>query len=240
MKKILSLFLALVLILSLAGCSASELPLAETTQDTQTEATTITTTAPEETTAPTQAPTTEPETEPATKPTEKPKPKPTEPTQTLPEQTDPPPETQPPLMPPETEPATEPTQPETQPTTAPTQPETQKSYTRRDEVAQYIHAHGCLPDNFITKSEAKSLGWKSGRLLNQYAPGKCIGGDRFYNKEGLLPAGHTYFECDIDTLGKTSRGAKRIVFSSDGLIFYTDDHYKSFYQFISPDQWEKL
>ena len=55
-----------------------------------------------------------------------------------------------------------------------------------------------------------------------------IGGDRFYNKEGLLPSGHTYYECDIGTTGGRNRGAKRIVFSSDGLVYYTNDHYESF------------
>lgn len=103
------------------------------------------------------------------------------------------------------------------------------SYTSKEDVALYIHTYGKLPSNFITKSEARKLGWNSGSL-EKYAPGKCIGGDRFGNREGLLPkaSGRTYTECDIDTLGKTSRGAKRIVFSNDGLIYYTDDHYASF------------
>ena len=103
------------------------------------------------------------------------------------------------------------------------------SYTSKEDVALYIHQYGCLPGNFITKSEARKLGWESGSLEN-YAPGKCIGGDRFGNYEGLLPkaAGRTYTECDIDTLGAKSRGAKRIVFSNDGLVYYTDDHYESF------------
>lgn len=103
------------------------------------------------------------------------------------------------------------------------------SYTTKEDVALYIHLYGELPPNFITKNEARKLGWKSGSLEN-YAPGKCIGGDRFGNREGLLPTapGRTYQECDIDTLGAASRGAKRIVFSNDGLIYYTDDHYESF------------
>ena len=56
------------------------------------------------------------------------------------------------------------------------------------------------------------------------------GGDVFQNREGLLPKvkGRTYYECDIGTTGKKSRGSKRIVFSNDGLIYYTDDHYESF------------
>ena len=103
------------------------------------------------------------------------------------------------------------------------------SYTKRDDVALYIHTYGRLPDNFITKEEARDLGWEGGGL-EDYAPGKCIGGDRFGNYEGLLPKakGRSYTECDIDTLGKSKRGAKRIVFSNDGLIYYTSDHYESF------------
>ena len=85
------------------------------------------------------------------------------------------------------------------------------------------------PDNFITKKDAQALGWPGGSL-EPYAPGKCIGGSRFGNYEGLLPEadGRTYTECDIDTLGADSRGAKRIVFSNDGLIYYTEDHYETF------------
>ena len=103
------------------------------------------------------------------------------------------------------------------------------SYTTKEDVALYIHLYGRLPRNFITKSEARKLGW-SGGGLERYAPGKCIGGDTFQNREGLLPkkAGRTYTECDIDTLGASSRGAKRIVFSNDGLVYYTADHYESF------------
>lgn len=105
------------------------------------------------------------------------------------------------------------------------------SYTTKEDVALYIHTYGKLPNNFITKKEAEKLGWTGGSL-ESYAPGKCIGGDRFGNYEELLPtkSGRQYTECDIDTLGKKSRGAKRIVFSNDGLIFYTDDHYESFTQ----------
>ena len=103
------------------------------------------------------------------------------------------------------------------------------TYTSVDDVAFYIHTYGKLPKNFITKNEARKLGWEGGGL-EDFAPGKCIGGDKFGNYEGLLPKanGRYYTECDIDTLGKKSRGVKRIVFSNDGLIYYTDDHYESF------------
>lgn len=102
-------------------------------------------------------------------------------------------------------------------------------YTSKEDVALYIHTYRKLPKNFIKKSEAKKLGWEDGSL-EPYAPGRSIGGDRFGNYEGLLPEaeGRRYTECDIDTMGRSSRGAKRIVFSNDGLIYYTGDHYKSF------------
>ena len=105
------------------------------------------------------------------------------------------------------------------------------SYTSKEDVALYIYTYGKLPDNFITKKEAKKLGWDGGSL-EPYAPGMAIGGDRFGNYEGLLPEedGVTYTECDIDTVGAKSRGAKRIVFSNTGNIYYTEDHYKTFEQ----------
>lgn len=107
--------------------------------------------------------------------------------------------------------------------------EENKYYYSKDDVALYIHTYNRLPKNFITKKEARSLGWEGGSV-EKFAQGKCIGGDRFYNNEEILPvkSGRTYTECDIDTLGKNSRGAKRIVFSNDGLIFYTENHYESF------------
>ncbi|MBQ7870644.1 MAG: ribonuclease [Oscillospiraceae bacterium] len=102
-------------------------------------------------------------------------------------------------------------------------------YYSAEDVAEYLITYGCLPENFITKDEARELGWEGGSV-EKYAPGCAIGGDVFGNREGLLPEaeGRTYYECDIDTNGQSSRGAKRIVFSNDGLIYYTEDHYESF------------
>jgi hypothetical protein len=118
--------------------------------------------------------------------------------------------------------------PEPEESEAPALPE-DGSYTSKEDVALYIHLYGHLPDNFITKKEAEALGWTGGSL-EKYAPGKSIGGSHFGNYEGLLPEkkGRSYTECDIDTVGRSSRGAKRIVFSNDGLIYYTEDHYASF------------
>ena len=102
-------------------------------------------------------------------------------------------------------------------------------FTSKDDVALYIHTYGHLPKNFVTKKVAREAGWEGGSLEDYY-PGCSIGGDVFGNREGSLPkkSGRTYYECDIDTKGKKSRGAKRIVFSNDGLVYYTDDHYETF------------
>lgn len=102
-------------------------------------------------------------------------------------------------------------------------------YYSAEEVALYLVTYGELPSNFITKNEARDLGWEGGSV-QKYLEGTAIGGDKFGNREGILPkaSGRQYYECDIDTDGKNSRGAKRIVFSNDGLIYYTEDHYESF------------
>ena len=111
------------------------------------------------------------------------------------------------------------------------------SYTSKEEVAAYLHEYEKLPSNYITKKEAESLGWdnKEGNLW-EVAPGKSIGGDRFGNREGLLPEeeDRKYFECDIDYEGGFRNG-KRIVYSNDGLIYYTEDHYESFEEILWED-----
>lgn len=103
------------------------------------------------------------------------------------------------------------------------------TYDSKDEVALFILSYGRLPDNYITKAEAEKAGW-SGGSVEKYCPGKCIGGGRFGNYEGLLPEadGREWTECDINTLSASSRGAERLVFSNDRLIYYTPDHYSSF------------
>ena len=102
-------------------------------------------------------------------------------------------------------------------------------YYSAEDVALYLVTYGELPCNFITKNEARDLGWEGGSV-QKYLEGAAIGGDKFGNREGILPKadGRQYYECDIDTDGKNSRGAKRIVYSNDGLIYYTEDHYESF------------
>ena len=103
-------------------------------------------------------------------------------------------------------------------------------YSSKSEVGLYLYLYGKLPSNYITKKEAQNLGWvsKEGNLW-EVAPGMSIGGDKFGNYEGILPEGKKYYECDIDYRGGY-RDDKRIVYSTDGYIYYTEDHYESFEQ----------
>jgi len=103
------------------------------------------------------------------------------------------------------------------------------TYDTKEEVALYLYQYGKLPSNFMTKNQARKKGWSSGPL-HLKVKGKCIGGDKYSNFEGLLPEkdGRVYYECDINTLHSKSRGPERIVYSNDGLIYYTPDHYESF------------
>ena len=105
-------------------------------------------------------------------------------------------------------------------------------YTSMDEVAAYLNAYGKLPKNYLTKEQAQKKGWSNKKNnLGDVAPGYAIGGDVFQNREGLLPKAknRTWYECDVNTVdGK--RGKERIVYSNDGLIYYTPDSYKSFTQ----------
>ena len=104
------------------------------------------------------------------------------------------------------------------------------SYTSKEDVALYIFTYGKLPGNFVSKNEAKKMGWvASKKNLLEVCKGCSIGGDKFTNREGKLPKknGRQYYECDIDYNGG-ARNGKRIVYSNDGLIYYTDNHYESF------------
>ena len=225
MKKILSLFLAALMTFTLAGCNADGLDesLISDVISILEEFDTEEASSPATTAATTSAPQAETDI--------------TEPEQTTsaPPESTAPTEEAPPIeemLPTEEIPPTEeffPTEESAPTEESETTLDPDGSYTTKEDVALYIHLYGKLPNNFISKKEAQSLGWEGGSL-EPYAPGMCIGGSYFGNNEGLLPEkkGRKYTECDIDTLGAKSRGAKRIVFSNDGLIYYTDDHYESF------------
>ena len=117
------------------------------------------------------------------------------------------------------------------PTAAQPEADVAAAITEPQAIVNYLAAHdGELPDNFLTKEEAQALGWDSSKnYLSDVAPGKSIGGDRFGNYEGLLPkaSGRQYHEADC-YYTEGARNAYRLVYSTDGLYFYTEDHYESF------------
>ena len=103
-------------------------------------------------------------------------------------------------------------------------------YFSAEDVAAYLNTYGKLPPNYITKQKAQDLGWvaSKGNLWKVTDHG-VIGGDRFGNYEGQLPKkkNRKYYECDVNYDGG-HRGAERLIYSSDGLIYYTGDHYETF------------
>ncbi len=103
-------------------------------------------------------------------------------------------------------------------------------YSDKDHVALYIHTYGRVPSNYVSKTKARNAGWDNSKgNLWDVLPGKSIGGGGFYNDDGMMPdaPGREWYECDIDYNGGF-RNAKRLIYSNDGLIYYTDDHYKTF------------
>ena len=118
--------------------------------------------------------------------------------------------------------------PETPDAPVETPPAEGGSYTEVEDVAYYLHTYGRLPDNYLTKSEAEDAGWVSykGNLWD-VAYGTSIGGDRYGNYDGQLPRGERYYEADVNYDGGY-RGEERIVYTEDGDIWYTSDHYESF------------
>ncbi len=119
------------------------------------------------------------------------------------------------------------------------------SYDTKSEVCAYLVQFHCLPSNYMTKKEARNLGWEGG-ALHLLIEGKCIGGDYFGNYDENLPVvnGREYHECDIDTLSGSGRGAERIVYSGDDdngewNIYYTDDHYETFTLLWGEDEYDE-
>lgn len=105
------------------------------------------------------------------------------------------------------------------------QPSEDSPYYSKENVSAYIYAYKRLPDNYITKDQARDIGWEP-----DDKSGLVVGGDRFSNREGLLPSkeGRTYYEADLAEGYTSHRGPVRLVYSNDGLIFYTNDHYNTF------------
>jgi len=115
-------------------------------------------------------------------------------------------------------------------TVAPTAVHNIDKLTAQQNVVNYLRQYHRLPDFYITKRKARQSGWdpRTGNLC-QVMPGKAIGGDRYNNREKLLPAApdRQWYEADINYhCGR--RASDRLLYSSDGLIYVTLDHYKTF------------
>ena len=115
-------------------------------------------------------------------------------------------------------------------------PQKGEAYYDLTNVVLYLEMYHELPDNYITKDEARDLGWEGGSV-EDYKKGAAIGGDYFGNYEKILPdAGKGgYRECDIDTKGYKNRGSRRLIYTEDGQYYYSSDHYESFRQVIVKD-----
>lgn len=103
-----------------------------------------------------------------------------------------------------------------------------QNLTNEVKVINYVKSNHELPDFYMTKSEARKQGWvpSEGNLCD-VLPGKAIGGDKFSNREKTLPSGKQYFEADVN-YNCGNRNADRIVFTKDGEVYVTKNHYKSF------------
>lgn len=102
------------------------------------------------------------------------------------------------------------------------------SITEETTVINYVKENHKLPEYYITKKEAKKLGWNPSKgNLCEVLPGKAIGGDHFSNREKKLPKDEQYFEADVN-YNCGNRNADRIVFTKDGEVYLTKDHYRSF------------
>lgn len=102
-----------------------------------------------------------------------------------------------------------------------------REYTTYEDVALYIHTYNELPVNYMSKKQAQNKGWEGGNPQNLFGGNVYIGGDKFSNLEQLLPTDKKYYECDVDYYDKT-RGENRLIYTNDGKVYYTNDHYESF------------
>lgn len=110
----------------------------------------------------------------------------------------------------------------------PVQQQSIDQLTEQSTVIRFVKQNHQLPDYYITKNEARKMGWNPSQgNLCEVLPGKAIGGDRFGNREKALPEGQTYFEADVN-YHCGNRNADRIIFTENGDVYLTKNHYRSF------------
>ena len=92
---------------------------------------------------------------------------------------------------------------------------------------------GKLPEYYIEEDEIRTLGWRPGRWPSNFAPGKMIKKGIYSNRNNHLPdeIGRVWYEADINYM-QGKRNSQRVVWSNDGLIFVSYDHYKTFHEII--------
>ncbi len=109
-----------------------------------------------------------------------------------------------------------------------------------NEVIDSLRATGQLPANYVTKAEAAQQGWRPGKALQNSVPGGQLGGDVFANSTNILPSspGRVWYEADIgltSSMSRSNQAGTRLLYSSDGLLYVTSDHYKSV---VSVGKWK--
>lgn len=101
-----------------------------------------------------------------------------------------------------------------------------------NSIVESLRTTGQLPSNYVTKAQAAQQGWQPGKALNNSVPSGQMGGDFFANSTNVLPsaAGRTWFEADVglaSTMSRSNQPGTRLLYSSDGLLYITTDHYKT-------------
>jgi len=101
-----------------------------------------------------------------------------------------------------------------------------------NELVDSLRNTGQLPQNYVNKAEAMANGWKPGKALNNTTPNGQIGGDVFENSTNLLPSapGRVWHEADVglsNTMSRSNQAGTRLLYSDDGLLYITTDHYRT-------------
>ena len=103
----------------------------------------------------------------------------------------------------------------------------------KDGADYWLKHFGELPEYYVTKEELIKYGWSDGKKPSKFAPGKMYSKGVYENSDGHLPdaPGRIWYEADINYY-EGRRNRHRVLWSNDGLIFVTYDHYETFYEIV--------